>query len=180
MKRRPNFVYLQLIFLLAAMFLTAYSTYATITASAISQVESVSAILYEDEGQEIKTKEPDVNTILEFSKKVSDHIKTVEGVSDSSCFVMYDQCFAAIKCSNLVMRDAINKTKKEVEKSVLGKFEQIKAVHVTNDMNAFVKMQNIEKRLIAGEKITDMKEDLIELRKIFKRPKQFKQLKKRK
>lgn len=169
MRKRPNVIYLQLLLLIVALLLTAFTTYAAVSAKALEP----------NAGDKAK-EPPEINVNLQTSAEINYYIKNIKGVSDSVCLVMFDQCYITIKCEDLVTKDAIESLKKEVKKSVLEKFDKIGAVFVTNDINAFVKLDSVVKRLNAGEKITDMKKELMELKKFFYGPKNFRHLKKRK
>lgn len=167
MKKRSNLIYFQIILILAAIILSAYATYATASAYAYSEPA-------------VAAKEPDISTNLETSNEVNNYIKTIKGVSNSVCFIIFDQCYVAFKCEDLVTKESINAVKIEIENLVPKKFDKIKTVFATNDINTFVKMENVIKRLNAGEKVTEMKSEIIELKKLFHGNKRFRHIKKKK
>lgn len=159
MRKKPNLIYLQLILVLAVLFLTVYSTYSVVSAKA-----------YQPEINLQETEQPkkrDFSENIKLSKEINEYVKSIEKVSGSVCFVMFDQCYVAFKCENLVETNAIQTLKKEIAEKVCKKFSKINKVFVSNDLNAFIKMENIMNRISAGESVANLKPDIIELRKLF-------------
>jgi len=111
--------------------------------------------------------EPKLKEHIEISTKVNDFVKTIEGVSDSVTAVVFDQCFVAIKCENVVEQSKIKEIKKEIKKSITENFRNIRVVFVSSDLNTFVKMDKLTKRIKSGEEPETMKAEIMELKKLF-------------
>jgi len=186
MKRKSDIFFLQLVFILAAFIIT-FTTYShtfahaetkpQVHASANSQLAiaaepELSIVAEPDElpstaEPELLAATPELEEQLKISNKVNDYVKTVKGVSDSVTAVFYDQCFVAIKCEDVVEQSKVEEIKKEIKKSIPKKFKMINNVFISSDLNAFVKLDNVMKRVLKGEDFKEMKLELMELRKLF-------------
>ena len=158
MKRKSDVLFIQLMFVIVALL---------ISVTAFSNVFAHAAEFKPNKKEDIEISESKVKEFADFSAKVNDFVKTIKGVSDSVTAVVFDQCFVAIKCEDVVEQSKIEDIKKDIQKSVTKKFKNIKVVFVSSDLNTFVKLDNFIKRVQNGEEPLKMKAEIMELKKLF-------------
>jgi len=158
MKRKSDILFLQLMLVIAALL---------ITITAFSTTIAHAAEIEPRPKEQIEIPEQKLKEHIEFSAKINDYVKTVKGVSDSVTMVVYDQCFVAIKCEDAVQEAKINEIAREVKKSIQKKFKNINVVFVSTDLNTFIKLDSFTKRVQNGEDPLKMKEEIMELKKLF-------------